>query len=170
MFEKPFLSPSTCSKLHESLENVLRQKYENDVPPTKQSLRIKNPRNRNELGYSNGGGIVKVIQIINIHHSSSAFRDVVHSPELGKIVCELAGWEKYGGARIAQDQVWAKPPGAKALVFHRDSPYFMFDNPEVVTVWIALDEMLEELGPLECEFLEHMRSGEERSEIEWSGA
>ena len=32
------------------------------------------------------------------------------------------------------DQVWAKPPGAPPLVFHRDSPYFDFAPSDVVTV------------------------------------
>ena len=35
------------------------------------------------------------------------------------------------------------------MVFHRDSPYFMFEPSDVVTVWVALDTMDEELGPLE---------------------
>ena len=35
------------------------------------------------------------------------------------------------------------------MVFHRDSPYFMFDPDDVVTAWVALDRMDEELGPLE---------------------
>ncbi|KAL3788371.1 hypothetical protein HJC23_009177 [Cyclotella cryptica] len=42
-----------------------------------------------------------------------------------------------------------RPPGAPPLVFHRDSPYFMFTPNDVVTVWIALDDMSPELGPLE---------------------
>ena len=54
------------------------------------------------------------------------------------------------GARVAQDQIWAKPPGASPLVFHRDSPYFDFVPDDVITVWIALDDMTcDELGPLE---------------------
>uniref|UniRef100_A0A7S2B8F2 Phytanoyl-CoA dioxygenase n=1 Tax=Octactis speculum TaxID=3111310 RepID=A0A7S2B8F2_9STRA len=50
---------------------------------------------------------------------------------------------------MAQDQIWAKPPGSPPLVFHRDSPYFDFTPADVVTVWIALDDMHKELGPLE---------------------
>ena len=149
---QPLLSPGEVSSLHQSIEDVLRQKYDSGTPPTKQTLRIKNPRNTNELGFSNGSkDNVKGIQIINVHHSSSAFKKVVLSPVLGEVVCRLAGWDKFGGARVVQDQVWAKPPYAKPLVFHRDSPYFMFDNDEVVTVWLALDQMDEEIGPLECE-------------------
>lgn len=66
---------------------------------------------------------------------------------LGGVIAQLAGWGD--GARLAQDQVWAKPPGSSPLVFHRDSPYFMFEPDDVVTVWLALDDMDGELGPLE---------------------
>jgi hypothetical protein len=31
------------------------------------------------------------------------------------------------GARVANDQVWAKPPGAAPITFHRDSTYFDFE-------------------------------------------
>ena len=35
------------------------------------------------------------------------------------------------------------------MAFHRDSPYFMFEPSDVVTVWIALDDMEEVIGPLQ---------------------
>merc|ERR1719253_707316 len=101
------------------------------------------------IGFSGNRQNVKVLQIINIHKADSLFRKLETSPVLAKVVSKLAGWDDLGGARLAQDQVWAKPPGAPPLVFHRDSPYFMFEPAEVVTVWIALDDMDEELGPLE---------------------
>ena len=37
----------------------------------------------------------------------------------------------------------------RPLVFHRDSTYFDFDPSDVVTVWLALDDMTPDLGPLE---------------------
>ncbi|EJK63146.1 hypothetical protein THAOC_16215 [Thalassiosira oceanica] len=77
----------------------------------------------------------RVLQIINVHKSNRKFREIATSPELGRLVSKLAGWQQ--GARLAQDQVWAKPPGAPPLVFHRDSPYFMFEPDDVVTVWVA---------------------------------
>lgn len=97
------------------------------------------------LGFSGNLENVKVMQVINVHKSDSYFRKVVTNPVLGKVITEITGWD---GVRLAQDQIWAKPPGAPPLVFHRDSPYFMFDPPHVVTVWLALDDMETELGPL----------------------
>jgi hypothetical protein len=99
------------------------------------------------IGFSGNYQNVKVLQIINIHKADSLYRKLETNPQLAHLVAQLAQWPQ--GARLAQDQVWAKPPGAPPLVFHRDSPYFMFDPDDVVTVWIALDDMLEELGPLE---------------------
>eukprot|EP00913_Durusdinium_trenchii_P019681 g18502.t1 len=74
------------------------------------------------------------------------FQRVVLSPVLGRLAATLGGWS---GARVAEDQVWIKPPGAGPLVFHRDSPYFDFEPDHVITIWIALDAMTPELGPLE---------------------
>jgi ectoine hydroxylase-related dioxygenase (phytanoyl-CoA dioxygenase family) len=99
------------------------------------------------LGFSGNLQNVKVLQVINVHKADAAFRQFACSMALGKVVAELAGWKD--GARLAQDQVWAKPPGAPPLVFHRDAPYFMFEPASVVTVWLALDDMDAELGPLE---------------------
>lgn len=97
----------------------------------------------------------KVLQIINIFQADTLFRALVLHPGLAQCVAQLAGWE---GVRLASDQVWAKPPGAGALRWHRDGPYFMFADPtkctavpaNVVTVWVALDAMDDTaLGPLQ---------------------
>ena len=101
------------------------------------------------IGFSGNLQNVKVLQIINIHKADSLFRKLETSAALAQAVSQLAGWERFGGARLAQDQFWGKPPNAPPLVFHRDSPYFMFEPSDVVTVWIALDDMDPELGPLE---------------------
>lgn len=101
------------------------------------------------IGFSGNFENVKVLQIINIHKADSLFRKLETSANLASIVSQLAGWEDHGGARLVQDQCWAKPPNAPPLVFHRDSPYFMFEPSDVVTVWLALDDMDAELGPLE---------------------
>lgn len=93
-----------------------------------------------------GGPSKRTLQVINIWKSDEAFKSLVHSKRLGKLVAKLAGWP---GARVANDQVWAKPPGASPLTFHRDTTYFDFAPNEIVTVWIALDDVDDpELGAL----------------------
>lgn len=103
------------------------------------------------LGFSGKVQNVKVLQVINVHKSDVLFRSLATSWQLGHVVAHLAGWNTamFGGTRLGQDQIWAKPPGSPPLVFHRDSPYFMFAPSHVVTVWVALDDMDAELGPLE---------------------
>jgi ectoine hydroxylase-related dioxygenase (phytanoyl-CoA dioxygenase family) len=123
---------------------------------------------------------VPVIQMVNIHKADSLYYQLVTHPLLGQVVAELAGWtdvaEGYdssvdesknttdssnnectgpvlggGGTRVAQDQVWIKPPGSPALAFHQDTPYFQdwWEPLDIVTVWITLDDLDEPMGPLQ---------------------
>jgi hypothetical protein len=159
------LSIAAVAALNDRLEDVLRGSYDRGKKPDKiprllkgskpakvpnegvEPQKKKSPKPSAPLGFSGNLTNVKVLQIINIHKADSLFRKIETSPPLGQIVAQLAGWKH--GARLAQDQIWAKPPGAPPLVFHRDSPYFMFEPSDVVTVWVALDDMDEILGPLE---------------------
>ncbi|KAM3114859.1 hypothetical protein [Phormidesmis sp. 146-33] len=45
---------------------------------------------------------------------------LVLSAEIGRLTATLAGWE---GARIGQDSLWMKPPGAKEIAMHQDGAY-----------------------------------------------
>jgi len=151
------LSLLAVQELNHQLEHVLRGQYNRGISPDKTPKLLKSPHptdtdvrtkaNIGPLGFSGNLQNVKVLQVINVHKSNQQFRQLAIHPALGKLVAELAGWKQ--GARLAQDQVWAKPPGAPPLTFHRDSPYFMFTPSDVVTVWVALDDMDEEIGPLQ---------------------
>lgn len=144
------ISLDTVSALNDRLEHVLRGSYDKGVCPDKIPRLVKTPYQgsaQKPLGFSGNLQNVKVQQIINIQKSDKLFSKLACNPDLGRLVAKLAGWEY--GTRLAQNQVWAKPPGAPPLVFHRDSAYFMFEPADVVTVWVALDDMDEELGPLE---------------------
>jgi hypothetical protein len=125
------------------------------------------------LGFSGNHTNVKTLQIVNVWKCSSLFERLVLSPVLGEFVGKLTGWSS---VRVVQDQTWLKPPSASGLGFHKDRGYFMFRRQDdlaeqladplhkqrvdafddqylhgvrVVTLWIALDTMDEELGPLE---------------------
>lgn len=141
--------PAFASTLNERLERMLRGEFDvpggapDKSPPFKAETRCKPGKAPPPLG----GPSKRTLQVINCWKADAAFRRLVLSPNLGRIVATLAGWQS--GARVANDQVWAKPPGAAPLTFHRDSPYFDFVPCDVVTVWIALDDMDDELGPLE---------------------
>mmetsp|Transcript_25066 Transcript_25066/g.37037 ORF Transcript_25066/g.37037 Transcript_25066/m.37037 type:complete len:334 (+) Transcript_25066:83-1084(+) len=147
------LDKELVSALNNHLERILRGQYDRGRLPDKTPKILKGQLKEDggtvgPLGFSGNFQNVKVLQIINVHKCNSLFREVETNPLLGQVVAKLAGWTTEG-IRLVQDQIWAKPPNAAPLVFHRDSPYFMFDPPDIVTVWIALDDMDAELGPLE---------------------
>jgi len=123
---------------------------------TAASAHNKNPRGKN----SKSDGVPqrhphvttlpskRTLQVINIWKADTAFRSLVLSPSLGQAVADLAGWSS--GARVINDQVWAKPPGSSALTFHRDSAYFDLVPNDIATVWVALDDMRNpSVGPLQ---------------------
>ena len=163
------LTSDAVEALNRRLEHVLRGQYDRGVKPDKSPKLIKlgmatqyddekkdeeeDQRSRKSpggnigpLGFTGSRQNAKVLQVINVHKCDQLFRELATNAQLGRIVAKLAGWKH--GARLAQDQVWAKPPGSPPLTYHRDSPYFMFTPSSVVTVWVAFDDMVEELGPL----------------------
>lgn len=165
------LTTETVMALNERLDHVLRGDYDRGNPPDKapalgvslfensssgaaakrlksKTATIKNGQSITSTPSTQFTPVKKVLQVINVHKSDVLFQRLVCHPLLGRIVAQLAGWESRG-TRLAQDQIWAKPPGAGPLSFHRDSPYFMFKPNTVLTVWVALDDMDATVGPLE---------------------
>ena len=131
------LQPGVAEALNDRLERVLCEEYDTGVPPEKMpGLKLRDPWKPGK----------RTIQIVNIRHADKLYNSVITSPVLGQLVADVANWK---GARLASDQVWCKPPQSGALSFHRDSAYFDFVPSDVVTIWIAFDEMVPEVGPLE---------------------
>lgn len=86
-------------------------------------------------------------QMCNVWKSDLLFASVVLSAEIGRLVALLSGWP---GARIGQDSLWMKPPGAKAVSLHQDSTYISYiDPPEMTTCWIALEDTSADIGTIE---------------------
>ena len=86
-------------------------------------------------------------QICNGWKSDRAIARLVLSHEAGAICAQLMGWP---GARINQDNVLWKPPGAKPLGFHQDDAYQdWIDPPAMVTCWMAMDDTSPEGGTIE---------------------
>jgi ectoine hydroxylase-related dioxygenase (phytanoyl-CoA dioxygenase family) len=66
---------------------------------------------------------------------------------IGRALAELAGWP---GARVIQDNMLWKPPGAGALGYHQDNAYLAWYTPrEMLSCWIALDDTSAEGGTVE---------------------
>ena len=134
------LSMTAVEELRTRLDRILQGDYPTGVPPDK----IPTIKHLNPLGPN---AKKRVLQLINVHKSDPLYRELALHPVLGRLLQSLL--QTNTPARLAQDQIWAKPPGSPALSFHRDSPYFMFQpSSSIVTVWVALDDMRAEKGPL----------------------
>ncbi len=169
----PVLDTAAVDCLNASLERAIRGDYDPPTPersgrPDKPCRLVKLPLPPSTekpvppLGFSGNHDNVRTLQIVNVWKCSRAFEALVKSRELGKMVAKITNWPS---VRVAQDQTWLKPPSASGLGFHRDRGYFMFKLPpdapkskqdsaylngvRVVTVWIALDDMDDDIGPLE---------------------
>lgn len=139
-------------RLNLRLEQVLRGEYDRQCSPDKAppissgaTEAAKGPLSSDSSASKEGR---RVLQVVNIHKCDKAFRSLATNEQLGELIAKLTGWQ--GGVRLASDQTWVKLPGSKPISFHRDSPYFMFTPSDVVTVWVAFDDMTDDsLGPLE---------------------
>jgi ectoine hydroxylase-related dioxygenase (phytanoyl-CoA dioxygenase family) len=86
-------------------------------------------------------------QICNGWKSDRTVAGVVLDADVGRLCATLGGWP---GARIGQDNLLWKPPGAKPLGFHQDDSYLAWVvPPNYVTCWIALDATSAGGGTLE---------------------
>ena len=86
-------------------------------------------------------------QICNGWKADRLIASVVLDARFGEAVAGLAGWP---GARIVQDNVIWKPPGARSLGFHRDNAYLSWYKPtEMFSCWIALDDTTASGGTME---------------------
>ena len=89
-------------------------------------------------------------EIVNAWKSDDSVASVALDAAIGKRAAELMGWR---GARLAQDDVLWKPPGAQGVSYHTDGKYisdnFVPRDDNSVTVWIALDAADEATGVVE---------------------
>lgn len=151
----------TLKTLRQQIEDVLNGKYDLETPPAK----VNNPSaalavDKNfsfATGFSSSSpkkvgkaptARQKTIHLVNVWKSNRLLKSLVTSPPLGTAVVRLMKWES-DGCRVAQDQVWIKPPFSGPLSYHRDTPYIDFDPKEVCTVWIPFDALTPDSGTLE---------------------
>ncbi len=86
-------------------------------------------------------------QICNGWKSDRVVASVVLDPFIGRACAELMGWP---GARLNQDNVLWKPPGAGSLGLHQDDSYESWIVPqEMATCWMTLDDTSAEGGTIE---------------------
>ena len=111
--------------LHERFDRLFRGEFETGIEP-------------DEVNWQEASGDPTLTrQLCNGWRADRLVAAVVMSPGFGEAIAGLAGWP---GARIIQDNVLWKPPGARSVGFHRDNAYLDWYRPqEMLTCWIALD-------------------------------
>ena len=130
-----FINPDIASQCANRLKPLFHGDFETGVYPDEWTWRPKISQNN------------VTREICNAWKSDKLIAQVVLSSQIGRIAAQLCGWK---GARVAQDDIWWKPAGAKAISYHRDIDYFDFIRPkEVLTCWIALHETDHAMGTLE---------------------
>lgn len=86
------------------------------------------------------------LQIMNIWIKSNEVKDIVFSKRLAKIAAELLSVD---GVRLYHDQALFKEPGGGITPWHADQYYWPLDSDATVTVWVPLQAVPLEMGPLE---------------------
>jgi ectoine hydroxylase-related dioxygenase (phytanoyl-CoA dioxygenase family) len=127
--------PALMARVAARYEGLFRGQFETGLVPDEWNW--KEGRDSNELSR----------QICNGWRSDYTVASLVLSAEVGRMVATLEGWP---GARIAQDNIIWKPPGAKPLGFHQDDSYNGWMVPShMASCWIALDRTTAAGGTVE---------------------
>lgn len=121
-----FIPTDFAARLVERMEPLFHGKFETGIYP-------------DEWYWRSGLSLPDVTrEICNAWKCDRTIASLVLSAEIGRLTATLAGWQ---GARIGQDSMWIKPPGAKEVAMHQDGAYIDYLNPpEMMTCWIALDD------------------------------
>lgn len=119
------ISPAEAERVATRFEDLFRGRFETGLYPDEWNWQEgRDPPDRTR-------------QICNGWKSDRTVASLVLRAAIGRLCAMLAGWP---GARLCQDNVIWKPPGAKPLGFHQDNSYAQWFVPgEMITCWIALD-------------------------------
>jgi ectoine hydroxylase-related dioxygenase (phytanoyl-CoA dioxygenase family) len=130
-----FLAPDEVEAARARFEPLFRGSFETGLYP-------------DEWNWQEGRDAAdRTRQICNGWKSDRTIARIVLKSEIGQLCATLAGWS---GARVAQDNVTWKPPGAKPLGFHQDDSYCHWVVPAgFVTCWMALDDTSAAGGTIE---------------------
>lgn len=131
--QTPVFSFEETESLKQCINRIIDGQYETPIKP----WWISSPETRENL-----------YKINQPHLSSNSLFDHILNPALAAFVAKIVGANKL--------QLWATQiihkasnSGVKSSVgWHIDSQYWQFFSGDVFTVWIALDDMLPEMGPL----------------------
>lgn len=96
------------------------------------------------------------MQVTNIWRLSEVVRRLVCSRRFAATAAALLG---VPSVRLYHDQALFKPPGADRTPWHRDRYYWPLDTDLTVTMWLALVDVAEDMGPMRFASGSHRASG-----------
>jgi len=70
---------------------------------------------------------------------------VVRAPQVGQLAARLAGVKH---VRSWIDETFFKPPGSVPCGWHQDLPHFPMDRRGLLTIWVAIEDVTAEMGPV----------------------
>ncbi|MNI23434.1 Phytanoyl-CoA dioxygenase (PhyH) [compost metagenome] len=85
------------------------------------------------------------IQVSNLWETNKAVQQFVWGRRFAKIAAELMGVD---GVRIYHDQALFKEPGGGHTPWHQDQIYWPLDTSKVITMWMPLVDISEEMGSM----------------------
>lgn len=86
------------------------------------------------------------LQVFNLWRENPAIRRLVFSRRLAKIAADLMQTD---GVRLYHDQALFKEPGGGITPWHADQYYWPLETDRTITVWIPLQAVPLDMGPLE---------------------
>ena len=129
------IDPADAARVAARFERLFRGEFETGLYPDEWNWR--EGRDKPDLAR----------QICNGWKADYTVASLVLRAEIGRLCAQLAGWP---GARLAQDNIIWKPPGARPLGFHQDDSYNgWIDPPHMLTCWIGLDPTTAAGGTIE---------------------
>ena len=76
-------------------------------------------------------------QCVKLAETNVEMRQLMFDPHIGEMACHLEGID---AVRVWHDQALFKPPFGNPTGWHLDNPYWSFDSPHALSIWIALDD------------------------------
>lgn len=96
------------------------------------------------------------LQTFNLRETDSRAARFILARRFGKLVAELMGVD---GVRIYYDKPMFKEPDSRITPWHQDGPHWPLFGDNVLTLWIPLVDITDDMGPLSFAARTHRKKG-----------
>lgn len=136
-----FLSQTELAHWREVVTKAVQERNGVKIPGTMITAETGDGVNKEENDYFKN----VFDQLLNLWRTNEEMKELIVSPEIGKMACELA---QVDGIRVWHDQALIKKPWANPTSWHLDTPFWSFSHRKALSIWIALDDATLENGCL----------------------